>query len=488
VLFVASAAGAQVATCPGSGLSITGGRLGDPWSIALTGPPSAAGVLASDAAGGPVATPFGTVCLGLTPSLVTTLLSLDATGNFAMSGVLPLAPPIPAGSTLFTQAALAHPSLPGGYSITNGFAVTIRPPALFVFRSGLPSIDRIDAVTDTVTHSISLPSLPGTAIRIPNHGWIAYRIGNSVICIDDATCATALTLPGAFNTNEGPVGSMAVSDDGSYLFVSTFNSTWNGSVFGVLATVRTFSLPSGALIGAPAVFPFASCCNRGLYHVPGSMIVYVVATDRIHVVDGATGVLVTTIILPGVLAGGGDFAFLSPGRMWVVVASSLYGIDTASHTQVAGPALLGAGSVLPMAIGPGPTGLSLWARESFGLGGAAIIHASLITLVPQTAGTLITSLYPPEAALSAGGTGMIVLASNTGGANNLFDVSVTTGAMTPVASGIFDLEVLRSGSLKKAYVYGGSGLVSIPTDPAMGPGTVIPLPNTYISTVRLLSN
>jgi hypothetical protein len=490
VLLVASAAGAQVATCPGSGLSVMGGRLGDPWSIALTGPPGAAGVLASDASGGPVATPFGTVCLGLTPSLVTTPLTLDATGNFAMSGVLPVASPIPVGSTLFTQAALAHPTLPGGYSITNGAAVAIRSPALFVFRSGLtPLLDRIDAKTDTITFSVALPGQAGSILRIPRLGWIAFRIGTSVICIDDLTGATVLTVPGAFNTNESPVGSMAVSDDGSYLFVSTFGSTWTGSGFSVLASVRTYSLPSGALVGAPAVFPFASCCNRGLYHVPGSTIVYVVATDRIYVVNGVTGVLITTLILPGSLAGSKDFAFASPGRMWVVVAGSLYGIDTASHTQVAGPALLGAGSIVPLAIGPGPTGPSLWAIESFGLGGSAIIHASLITLVPQTAGTLITSLFAPEAALSAGGTGMIVLSSGSGGSTaNLFDVNVTTGAIAPVASGIVDLEILRSGSLTKAYVYGSAGLVSIPTDPTLGPGTVIPLPNTYVSTVRLLSN
>jgi hypothetical protein len=484
---IACAAQAQLTTCPGSGMSITGGRLGDPWSFTLSGPAGAAGVLASDLTGGPIATPLGSVCLGLTSFLATMPLTLDATGQFGMSGVLPLAPSfLPSGSTLFTQAALAHPSLPGGYSITNGLAVTIRPPALFVFRTGLvPTLDRIDAATDTITLSAPIPGWQGgPALRIPRLGWIAFRIGTAVAIIDDLTGAVLMTIPGAWDANSDPTRSMAVSGDGAHLYVSSFASTWTGTSYSLVMTLRTFSLPSGVLVSAP-VIPFAGTVNKGLYPVPGTPIVYAAANDRLYVLDVMAGVLVNTIPFPGPLSGGRQFAFVSPGRIWVVVAGSLIGIDTTTHAQVAGPSVLGS-FVVPVSIGPGPSGPALWALESFAGGGSAILQAPLATLVPQTLGTLTPFPISPDGALSAGGTGMLVLPA-TGG-STLWDVNVATSTIAPVASGTVAFEVLRSGTLTKTYSYGNTGLVSTQTDPTIGPGTVIPLPNTALAQVLLVSN
>src|SRR5688572_28420927 len=114
---------AQIPTCAGAGLSVTGGRFGDAWSIGLAGPPGAAAILASDLAPGPVMTPFGTVCVGLTPSLVTQPLTLDPAGSFSVTGLLPLGALLPPGATLYVQAAMADPFFPGGVGLTNGFAV-----------------------------------------------------------------------------------------------------------------------------------------------------------------------------------------------------------------------------------------------------------------------------------------------------------------------------------------------------------------------------
>ena len=194
----AASAWCQTPTCPGSGLNVVAGRLGDAWSLGLTGPPGAAAVLASDASGGPVATPFGFVCLGLSPSLVTMPATLDAAGHFGLSGVLPISPAFPAGSILFTQAALAHPSLPDGFSITNGAAITFRQPRLALFRSTplATTLFLVDAVTDTIALSQVAPGWAnGPALSVPRLGWFAWRTAaNAVYCIDDFTGANVLTI------------------------------------------------------------------------------------------------------------------------------------------------------------------------------------------------------------------------------------------------------------------------------------------------------
>jgi hypothetical protein len=78
---------------------------------------------------GPVGTSFGPVCLGLSGGLATTPVTLDGAGSYVTGGVLPLAGIGPAGATTFVQAALAGPSFPFGIGLTNGWAVSLRPPA-----------------------------------------------------------------------------------------------------------------------------------------------------------------------------------------------------------------------------------------------------------------------------------------------------------------------------------------------------------------------
>src|SRR6188474_1117522 len=69
---IASLACGQVVTCPGSGLTVSRTRIGDAFTLDIQGPAGAAAVLASDLQPGPTLTPYGSVCLGLTPSLVVT--------------------------------------------------------------------------------------------------------------------------------------------------------------------------------------------------------------------------------------------------------------------------------------------------------------------------------------------------------------------------------------------------------------------------------
>src|SRR5436190_13442037 len=78
---------AQIQTCAGSGMSVSGGRLGDAFSLDIYGVPGGGALLASDVAAGPISTPYGTVCLGGTQSLVVTPVPLDGNGHFGFSGV-----------------------------------------------------------------------------------------------------------------------------------------------------------------------------------------------------------------------------------------------------------------------------------------------------------------------------------------------------------------------------------------------------------------
>ena len=133
-------------------------------------------------------------------------LTLNAAGAFTASGMLPLAPIFPPGSTQFVQAAVASPSLPGWLSLTNGFAVGFRPPQLGVFGpavSGASTVRQLhhDRRSDQRRHAqrdahdarseptASRPRCPTRLVRLDD------APGN-VVFVDDFSGATALTVPG----------------------------------------------------------------------------------------------------------------------------------------------------------------------------------------------------------------------------------------------------------------------------------------------------
>src|SRR5262249_30260548 len=78
--------------CPASGLTLTmtGGRLGDPYMVSLSGTPGVSGLFGYDLSAGPVTVPpVGTICLGLTPALQVIPFALGPAGNAEFGGVLP---------------------------------------------------------------------------------------------------------------------------------------------------------------------------------------------------------------------------------------------------------------------------------------------------------------------------------------------------------------------------------------------------------------
>ena len=275
---------------------------------------------------------------------------------------------------------------------------------------------------------------------------------------------------------------MAVSDDGAFLFASALGPGTPALI------VKTYSLPSGGPVSTAV--PVNTYTNRGLYPIPGTPLVYVADVDRLHVVNGLTGALLTTITFPGNLAGYDDhFAFVSPGRLWVVVSGILWGIDTATHAIVSGPVVLGP-TASPLSIGPGITGPALWASSNNPATGNPLVQVSLATLA-ITSGAALPPAVIPKAFPSAGGTTMLIkpTAGSLYAGTTLLEVNPLTQAATPIRTGVVDFAVLRSNTLTKGYVYDTAlGLLSFQTDPYVAAGAIVPLPQAFVTQIRMLSN
>ena len=100
-------------TCPAVGVTVdaSGGRLGDTWRVNIDASPTVLGVLGLDFAPGPVPTPLGTICLGLTPGLLTAAFLTDPAGTATFTGLLP---PLPAfaGIDVYAAASTLEPAQP----------------------------------------------------------------------------------------------------------------------------------------------------------------------------------------------------------------------------------------------------------------------------------------------------------------------------------------------------------------------------------------
>src|SRR5262245_42762136 len=107
--------------CGPSGLTLAwnGTRLGDQFTLGLSGTPFVSGLVGADLAPGPVQTPVGLVCLGLTGATQFAPFALDAQGSFTASGIIPAIPAF-AGLSAYLQAGALDATQPGGFALSNG--------------------------------------------------------------------------------------------------------------------------------------------------------------------------------------------------------------------------------------------------------------------------------------------------------------------------------------------------------------------------------
>src|SRR6185503_12753520 len=105
--------------CSANGLTLSyhGERLGDPFSLTLSGTPGVSGLLGVDLVPGS-SPPVGNVCLGLSSSMQLIFFSLDSAGQFAATDLLPANPTL-VGLSVFLQAAAFDATQPSGTAVSN---------------------------------------------------------------------------------------------------------------------------------------------------------------------------------------------------------------------------------------------------------------------------------------------------------------------------------------------------------------------------------
>jgi hypothetical protein len=200
-LVLAAAGPGQQCAPLGLTLTVTGERLGDPFSLVLQGTPAASGILGFDVSGGPVQTSIGTACLGLTSQMQTSAFTLDPQGTFGITGMIP---PNPAmnGFGVFVQAAGLDATQPGGFALSNGQHPRLRPPRMFFRTPANPLLPHAwfsyDALTDTPGPVVFTQGHIRSAVRVPALGWYVVLEGDfsqtwfAITAYDELTGAQAL--------------------------------------------------------------------------------------------------------------------------------------------------------------------------------------------------------------------------------------------------------------------------------------------------------
>jgi hypothetical protein len=488
--------------CGPSGLSLmtVGGRLGDPFSLTLSGSPSVSGLLGFDLAPGPVATPIGSICLGLSPALQTLPFTVSAAGSAVIAGLVPPNLAL-AGLGMYAQAAAIDATQPGGFAVSNGVHPVLRPPRLFFFAIGSATGAGVayDALTDSFGPVMPLPSSVKTAVAVPALGWIAMLLGNgSLLAFDAATGAVTLNQP--FTTN--PTAAHLLSAAGTTLVVTESASAGSPAA---QAIVKTFSLPSGAP-GPTTPLPIVGWV-QAILTPPGTGTAYLVVSLPPPQPPGFS--ILTTIVpvtlssgapqpsialgtgadlVHGVLVQNGILYFLTAPQWGGTMG--LNAIDTSLNAAFfTNPVPLPFGGPsfgFPVLInyGPGTLGPTLFVFDS--------LTSTLLQLSPQTLSSFAPSIPLPsgilDMRLSNGGSEWLLFSCPncfaggcSGGpclpAPTLLSLNAATHLLSPVGplpgNGIGGIQVLPSATLNKAFWIGNGVVAPITTDPATTVGSAV---------------
>jgi hypothetical protein len=494
LFLVASFATAQ---CPPMGLALAadGDRMGDPFSIGIFGSPGVSGLMGIDVSPGPVVTPIGTVCLGLTPATLFSPFTLSPTGAAVFGGLLPALPYL-TGFEAFLQAGATDPSQPGGFALSNGDSVKLRPPRLFVIDPGMPptpfgggtpgAFCVYDALADLViTAAIPLSSQVVDAVAVPQLGQVAFLLANSTIALYDAATVTpVLTIP--LPGSPGSPSKLAL--DGTMLIVMYGGIPPSPFGGGTPGAVRTYDLPSGT----PGPFvSLASGNPSAILAVPGSGFAYLRVGATVVPMD-----LFSAMLFPAIDMAPGLSGFISE---WRLVGTTVYCLMPGSSPGPFGggapPALNGVATLtqtalFPAAVAVGGNGPGSALR--YGLAGAGnallFFHAGIPGIVHVSPSTLAVNGTIPVGAgfmtmeRSDGGTEYLILCNGTGcgGSPILQAMNATTFAISNVTLvGAVQPSVIPmpSASFDKAYfLTGPNTIVPIGTDPASPPTGFSTLP------------
>ncbi len=503
ILLLVSAVLVGQTSCPPQGLSLAldGGRLGDPWAMGIFGTAYAQGVLALDAVGGPVVTPIGTVCVGLSPALQLVPIALDSGGSFTLSGVLPLSTSL-TDLRLFLAAAVADTAQTSGFALSNGVSVRFRPPRIYFVNQGVISpfgstpgaMTAYDAMTDVFGVTVQFPAYVFDVARIPSRDAIAVLLANNTLrLIDDANGTTVGTI--TFPTSAGtPTRVVSVDDRIVVSWPGTPPSPFSG---GVPGTVRVYSAATLSLLST-------TTANNGnpdaMIRIPGSSFVYLRAGNTVIPFDSALGLTLPSITIgtgSGVIA---DWV-LDNGVLYCLLGgttgifgggtpAAMNAVNVATHGLVfPGPTTIA--TALPaqmIRVGPGAFGTSVYVYSA---GAATMFRYDAATFLLQNSLAIGSGLSQME--LSPGGSEWLLMCPFAGcsapGQASLEVVSPLSFTPTVVASFAGTLQnvlvPIRSATMRKAYVVATTNtVVPFGTDPATPPGFGVTLPinaNTFLT-------
>jgi hypothetical protein len=490
-----AAADSAHAQCPPRGLTLQsrGGRLGDSWSMELSGAPNVPGVVAFDVTPGPVQTPFGTLCLGVTPLLRVFTFVLDGAGRGAVGGLLP--PDVSlSGATLYWSALGFDPAQPGGIALSNGAALTLREPRLYFvdpggatpFGTTPGSVAGYRVITEVTSFSQALTTNVRDAAFVRGRDWLTILLGNGTVAAFDGTSglpALNVTLTGV----AASASKLLPLPDGDTVVLMALGTPPSPFSPGTPGSLHFLSLTS-AMVTSSVALPAGN--PDAILLAPGSNTLFLRLANAVQPVDSISGFVHPVITLPAAFGAlvdwqvsGNVLYCLHGGRAPTPfgggLPSALSAVDIATLGSLFTNQLAQAAPVSMLRAGPGTTGPSLYV---YGATSATLAEFAQVTGTPTASMVIGNGIGAME--LSALRTDWLLLRDGTGGGTpTLFTMPAGTMNLTTqqLLSGNAQplLAVSPSAGMGRAgLVLGNNTLRPFGTDPLVPPFTSVVLPIT----------
>ncbi|HZN39995.1 MAG TPA: hypothetical protein VFD82_14385 [Planctomycetota bacterium] len=492
-LFLTTIATAQ--TCPSMGVSVdaSGGRLGDAWRVDIQASPTVFGVLGLDFAPGPVPTPIGTICLGLTPSLLTVAFATDPSGAAAFTGLLP---PVSAfaGIDIYAAAVTLDAAQPTGWGVSNGDSLKVREPRFWYVSPGTTTpfgttpgaIAATDVIADNMVFSQTLSSAVRDVATVSERGWLAVLQTNGALAAYDGSSPTPVLSMVLTGTAAG-AGRILALPGGDALLLLSFGTAPSPFGGGTPGSVHHVTLPGGVVTSTslPAGNPDA------IIHVPGTSLVYLRVANGVIPFDYSSAQPFPLIALPSGFGGFVDWQ-VSGGLLYVLHGGQAAGpfsggqpaaisvIDAIGQTALSTNQLAMTAPVQMLRAGLGSAGPALYV---YGNAAASLQEFAQVTVAPVATIPLgpITAME-----LSSLGNFWFMLSSAPA---SLIGLPVGTTSVVTLAglSGVPQPAIAVSPSAsygKVGIVVSNNVTAPFQTDPVFAAGTSVVLP--IASAVRIL--
>ncbi|HZN39996.1 MAG TPA: hypothetical protein VFD82_14390 [Planctomycetota bacterium] len=296
--------------CPAVGVTVdaSGGRLGDAWRVDIGASPTVLGVLGLDFAPGPIPTPIGTICLGLTPSLLTVAFLTDPAGTATFAGLLPPAPAF-AGIDIYAAAITLDPAQPGGWGVSNGDSFRVREPRFWFVNPGSATpfgttpgaIAATNAIADTVAFSQTLTTAVRDAATVPERGWLVLLLASGSLVAYDGVSPTPVLNTALTGAAASAFKILAVPG-GDTLLLLTFGTPPSPFSPGSPGSVHNVSLPGGTV----ASVPLTAGNPNSMILIPGTTLVYLLVANGLIPFDHGSATLSPVVALPSGFGGVAD--------------------------------------------------------------------------------------------------------------------------------------------------------------------------------------